>query len=766
MMALAIVAALSQCRKPDVEAVDSTAKVRISCTIPLNNDDKTDFTNILNGEVNWSAEKERIYLALPYSEENHQIVELTSVAHDGQQPTLTFSGNVTAGSLVTDGETSYDVWYLGRSEESKLVEGSVTGSIATQSGDLSELGYHHIAKATVTASEGANGGIVLSISNFVNQIAIAHLDLTNVAGLSGNAIVGTDYTLEYINGAYRLNVTGNKSINIIGIENKMDSYVVLFPTNENNAVMLNSDSNKKITFHNGIKQNKLYKENNNTPLIWELQENKYECVDLGLPSGVKWATCNVGANTPEAYGDYFAWGEIETKDEYTDRNCNTLYQEISNISGNPTYDAATAKWGEDWRMPTKMEMQELIDNCTWTWTQLNGVKGYNVIGPNANSIFIPATGTYLNTSHYFDNVPYYWTSTPTTAVSHCDAAFTLNKSNEGTVKILEGARHFGRTIRPVTGRRFDFVEVTTKEVTEIQNNSAKCGGNVIEDYGREVTERGICWSTSENPTIYDNKIPCGQGKGEYSVTLTGLKSGTSYYVRAYAINEAGISYGSQVRFTTSGYKYDFSNMESHAVDLGLPSGVLWSDCNIGAEGAIDKVKNEGEWTENIYGNYFMWACVNSSQYFGEGYYPDYAKACNSNYDYSYNYSGDIRYDAATYNFGGNWRTPTTKDFFELRDNCDWEYVEIKKDGIEIYCVKYTNKKDSTKFIYFPLGGYYDSDSELTYRKDTGRFLISELQTHTGCRYIGLCDTKSECRWFAAFRWCGYNVRPVIGPIPE
>ena len=246
---------------------------------------------------------------------------------------------------------------------------------------------------------------------------------------------------------------------------------------------------------------------------------------------------------------------------------------------------------------------------------------------------------------------------------------------------------------------------------------------------------------------------------------------TQYYVRAYAINEAGISYGSQVRFNTTktinNYVYDFSNMGSHAVDLGLPSGVLWSDCNIGAEGAIDKVKNEGVWTENIYGNYFMWACNRSSQFFGEENYPFYAKECINKENYiSYSYSGDIRYDAATYNFGGNWRTPTREDFFELEEYCDWDYVEMTgKDGIEINCVKYTSKTNGNS-IYFPLGGYYNSKSELTYREDTGRFLISELYTYTGSIYIGLRKKESECRWFADLRWCGYNVRPVIGPIPQ
>ena len=84
--------------------------------------------------------------------------------------------------------------------------------------------------------------------------------------------------------------------------------------------------------------------------------NGHEYVDLGLPSGLKWATCNVGANTPEEYGNYYAWGEIVPKTDYSDENCATLGKQLSDISGNANYDAATANWGASWRMPTKEEI--------------------------------------------------------------------------------------------------------------------------------------------------------------------------------------------------------------------------------------------------------------------------------------------------------------------------------------------------------------------------------------------------------------------------
>ena len=144
--------------------------------------------------------------------------------------------------------------------------------------------------------------------------------------------------------------------------------------------------------------------------------NGHEYVDLGLPSGLKWATCNVGANKPEDYGDYFAWGEVNTKSEYTEKNYKfgSLMSGFLNVIGSiKKYDAARVNWGGKWRMPTEAELQELLDRCTWTWMSQNGVEGYKVIGPNGNSIFLPAAGHRNGSSFYrAGSDGYYWSSTP------------------------------------------------------------------------------------------------------------------------------------------------------------------------------------------------------------------------------------------------------------------------------------------------------------------------------------------------------------------
>lgn len=190
------------------------------------------------------------------------------------------------------------------------------------------------------------------------------------------------------------------------------------------------------------------KDNDNTGII-----NGYEWVDLGLPSGLKWATCNVGATSPEEYGNYYAWGETTTKTEYTYNNSTTNTVDLPDISGNPTYDAACANWESTWRMPTHAEMQELRDECTWTWTTQNGVDGFKVRGKNGMSIFLPAAGEYHGAMHYTTSSAY-WSSTPENEnyTQTYTGAYCLAFYNGGYSCGASGvhSRDYGQTIRPVS----------------------------------------------------------------------------------------------------------------------------------------------------------------------------------------------------------------------------------------------------------------------------------------------------------------------------
>ena len=142
----------------------------------------------------------------------------------------------------------------------------------------------------------------------------------------------------------------------------------------------------------------------------------HEYVDLGLPSGLRWATCNSGAGSPEEYGNYLTFEEAED-----------------------------ATWGGNWRCPTKREWEELRSNCAWTWTTKDGVKGYEVVGSNGNSIFLPAAGYRDGSSlYYVGSRGNYWSSTPYDS----DYAYYLYFDSSGQ-SMYNYYRSYGRSVRLV-----------------------------------------------------------------------------------------------------------------------------------------------------------------------------------------------------------------------------------------------------------------------------------------------------------------------------
>ncbi len=216
---------------------------------------------------------------------------------------------------------------------------------------------------------------------------------------------------------------------------------------------------------------------------------QHEYVDLGL--SVMWATCNIGADAPEDYGEYYAWGETETKKTYkwsTYKWCEgnnldsltldnslalTKYNNISScgIVDNKTIlrpedDVAHIKWGGSWRMPSVKEFQELIENCTWTWTSLNGVDGYRVTskiaGYTDRSIFLPEAGGSWWAGPYAGLRGNYWSSSlkseypdgavipesEVESIGYSLSAFNICFSSED-VSCVDETRCFGLSVRPV-----------------------------------------------------------------------------------------------------------------------------------------------------------------------------------------------------------------------------------------------------------------------------------------------------------------------------
>jgi hypothetical protein len=176
--------------------------------------------------------------------------------------------------------------------------------------------------------------------------------------------------------------------------------------------------------------------------------NGYEYVDLGLPSGLKWATHNIGAAAPNERGDYFAWGEINTKAEFTEMNCTSYGLNMQDIAGDPQYDAARANWGATWKVPSKKDFEELMNECTWEWMVINGKGCKKVTGPNGNYIILPITGYQYGTSFYMEDFGYYWTSTPISTYEQFSYDFFFDEEYNLSMGFDE--RCYGQAIRPVS----------------------------------------------------------------------------------------------------------------------------------------------------------------------------------------------------------------------------------------------------------------------------------------------------------------------------
>lgn len=189
--------------------------------------------------------------------------------------------------------------------------------------------------------------------------------------------------------------------------------------------------------------------------------NGHEWVDLGL--SVNWAACNVGANKPEEYGGLYAWGENNTKSNYSWSNCFDCqddngdswkvykYGSKTKIAPSSGHDTARQNWGGTWRMPTEAECQELVNECEWQWTSKGGHNGYVVTGPNGNSIFLPAAGFRDgSTTIKAGEIGCYWSSKLDVSDSSYSNVSRYLIFWDATKDVSLQFRYFGQSIRPVT----------------------------------------------------------------------------------------------------------------------------------------------------------------------------------------------------------------------------------------------------------------------------------------------------------------------------
>ena len=241
-----------------------------------------------------------------------------------------------------------------------------------------------------------------------------------------------------------------------------------------------------------------------------------QAVDLGLPSGIRWASCNVGATTPEGYGYYFAWGETESKKDYswtTYKYANvgeryhykfTKYCTDASSGDNgfidnktvlePEDDAATANWGDVWRMPTDAEWTELREQCMWTYTTLNGVYGYQVASKtNGNSIFLPVAGFRNGTSLYLQGTRGYYSSS-SLLENYSDNVWIVTFNHEEVYRHSNN-RNNGLSVRPVQDKQEEVVEpaYTPKPFTVAEGKQVTfSGGNL------QYTRSTQTWAFAEH----------------------------------------------------------------------------------------------------------------------------------------------------------------------------------------------------------------------------------------------------------------------------
>lgn len=259
--------------------------------------------------------------------------------------------------------------------------------------------------------------------------------------------------------------------------------------------------------------------------------------------------------------------------------------------------------------------------------------------------------------------------------------------------------------------------VTTTEITNIEGTYANGGGNITDDGGLAVTARGVCWSTSPSPTLADAHTSNGSGAGSFSSYMTGLTMGTTYYVRAYATNSFVTVYGNQLSFT-------ITNDEAAYVDLGLPSGLLWATCNVGADSPEE------------YGDYFAWGetqpkdtyNLNTYQYANGTSWddPQLIKYCNRS-EYGYNDFTDNlttllpEDDAATANWGSNWRMPTKEEWQELYQNTTRTWTTQNGVNGRLFTAANGNS------LFLPAAGWR-YESNLNWSNSKGGYWSSSLHT--------------------------------------
>lgn len=383
--------------------------------------------------------------------------------------------------------------------------------------------------------------------------------------------------------------------------------------------------------------------------------NGYEYVDLGLTSGALWATCNLGADKPEEYGDYFAWGELKHKYRYEMNNY------VGNASGKyDVYnileladDVVYKKMGGAWHIPSPAEINELKDECEWTWISKNNVNGYEVKGPNGNTIFLPAAGVFYDT---LDNVGKGGIYRANAKIGKTTFNLYLDEKY-GVRAYYENEAHPGHSIRPVCHKineKYTLTFSANGGEGEMESMSLK--------YGEHRILPEVSFTRENHAYTTWNTKPDGTGTSYNNKSQISITEDIVLYAQWREIK------------LIDGYEY---------IDLGLPSGLLWANQNIGAEKPEE------------YGDYFAWGMTEPVKLDNYKWRDD-----NKYGDECAEVGFELVDDAARQIWGGGWRVPLPEEIEELIAECEWTWTSI--NNVNGYKVKGSNGNS----IFLPAAGSF------------------------------------------------------------
>ena len=295
----------------------------------------------------------------------------------------------------------------------------------------------------ITIDKGRTYRMVLKVDKQTNTLTIRYSPINAVVMIDDEMVTGNNgvATKELPFGEHRYKVLANGYLPVEGIAKIKKEE----PTTVGAQLM--SDGTAPV-------QPSYVTTGSNRPSVPTIQEHGHDAVDLGL--SVKWATCNIGASSPEDYGDYYAWGETEIKGDYKNKTYfdpkqEKYHKKLKTVLDSED-DVAHVKWGGSWRMPTVDEFKELEEKCTWTWTTQSGKKGYLVTSKtNGNSIFLPAA-RFSSSSSVLSSLGgpaadgSYWSSSLSADLSSTARSLLFFSSN---LRMYRTYRHFGLSVRAV-----------------------------------------------------------------------------------------------------------------------------------------------------------------------------------------------------------------------------------------------------------------------------------------------------------------------------